>query len=342
MDSVIPFPKRQEWANEIIRLLMLDPKKSPYLIKLVEESRQNGDWDQAAKYCRQRLNNPELSDEADYTRGVVYVYLGAYYYMQGKFKLEESIECYQHSEDIFEREAYEHGQGIALLGRGLAYLDDGKEAQALKLFERSYEIFTELSQRYAATRDQKRANLSEKLRRMLERMRDTIFSPSSVHLIPRVGEVMAGKPTHIGMASDSDQAKAIAVKSGATEVVVDGERYKLFSPKNKISKTVKFSPGGAYRALDVRGESMIEANIEKGDIIFVEVVPRPKQGDLVVVRIDEIYGSTTLVKKYRSYKNHVRLESKNPAYPTTTLTKGSDKFEILGKVVAILKRANDV
>ncbi len=337
VSRVASVPKLRGWANQVLHWLMLDQKIGSDLIGLAEESRRNGNWTQAVEYFRQSLDSLELSDEADYTRGVAYMYLGADHYAKGEFK--GAVEFYQRSDEIFEREAYEHGQGIALLGMGLAYRAQDAKAQALESFEQSCKIFSELSIRYAAIRDYKRESQSKYLCQTVEIFKETIFNPSLVYLIP-LGETIAGRqPIYM----DSYHVTTIAIEPKVTEVVLDGEKYKVLSPYERVPDKVFFNPYDTYFTSKVHGKSMIEARINEGDVILVRVQPTAEQREIVVAQIDEIDGFTTAVKRFRRDADHVYLESENPKYKTRVFTKDSPaEIEILGKVVAILKRANGV
>ncbi len=331
--GVVPSPKLQGWANQILHWLMLDQKIGSDLIGLAEEDRRNGDWPQAVKYFRQDLDSldSELSNEADYTRGVARMYLGADHYAKGEF--DKAIEYYQHSEELFGREAYKHGQGVALLALGLAYRAQDAKARALESFEQSCKIFRELSTRYAAIRDYRRETQSKYLCQTVEILKETIFDPSLVYLIP-LGETIAGEPIY--MVSDH-----IAIMTVASEIVLDGEKYELLSPYKRVPDKVPFNPCDIYFAPKVRGDSMIEAQIDKGDVILVRIQSTAEQREIVVAQIDEIDGLTTAVKRFWRDKDHIRLESENPYYPPLEFTKDSSEIEILGKVVAILKRVDD-
>lgn len=71
--------------------------------------------------------------------------------------------------------------------------------------------------------------------------------------------------------------------------------------------------------LEVDGDSMIDAHIEKGDLVLVEKTDQAKDGQIVVAEID---GEFTL-KYFRKQGNKVWLEPANknykPLYPTHSL-----------------------
>jgi repressor LexA len=68
---------------------------------------------------------------------------------------------------------------------------------------------------------------------------------------------------------------------------------------------------GRTFALRVRGDSMIEENIQDGDIIIVASQPTAENGQIVVALIDDNYAA---VKKFYREPDFIRLESANPQF----------------------------
>lgn len=88
--------------------------------------------------------------------------------------------------------------------------------------------------------------------------------------------------------------------------------------------------GGNLFSLRVRGDSMVDAAINDGDIVVVRQQSEAYNGDIVAAMIDE----EATVKVYRRRSGHVLLEPRNPAYEPI----GGDRAVILGKVVSVLRR----
>ena len=85
-------------------------------------------------------------------------------------------------------------------------------------------------------------------------------------------------------------------------------------------------------ALRVRGESMINAGIFSGDIIFVERTPVASNGEIVVAMIED----EATVKRFYKENGRFRLQPENDDYePIYT-----DEVVILGKVKAVLRYYN--
>ncbi len=87
-------------------------------------------------------------------------------------------------------------------------------------------------------------------------------------------------------------------------------------------------------ALTVRGESMKDAGIMDGDIVFVRAQQTADRGDIVVARI----GEEATVKRYYPEQHHVRLEPANAAFEPIIVDAGSPGFQIEGKVVGLMRQ----
>jgi repressor LexA len=83
-------------------------------------------------------------------------------------------------------------------------------------------------------------------------------------------------------------------------------------------------------ALKVRGDSMIGAQINEGDLVILEQ-RQPKNGEIVAALVD---GETTL-KRYITTRGRPFLQAENPSYPE--IHPVSD-LEIQGVMVALVRR----
>jgi repressor LexA len=74
--------------------------------------------------------------------------------------------------------------------------------------------------------------------------------------------------------------------------------------------SIGLSEGARTFALTVRGDSMIGAHIQEGDVVVLEY-REPRDGDVVAALID---GETTL-KRFVLDNGRPFLKAENPAYP---------------------------
>jgi len=82
-------------------------------------------------------------------------------------------------------------------------------------------------------------------------------------------------------------------------------------------------------ALRVRGESMINAGILNGDIVFVEKTPVARNGDIVVALLED----EATVKTFYKENGHFRLQPENDLLEPIFC----DEIIILGKVISLLR-----
>ena len=87
---------------------------------------------------------------------------------------------------------------------------------------------------------------------------------------------------------------------------------------------------GEYFALRVRGESMLNAGILPGDLVVVHRQQEVHSGEIVVA----LFEDEATVKTYRRKDGHVWLMPANDDYTPID----GDRAEILGKVVAVVRR----
>ena len=135
---------------------------------------------------------------------------------------------------------------------------------------------------------------------MLKRSIRITARSSNVHQVPLLGVVTAGTPIL------------------AVEQI---EEYIPFNGRVTADKPVF--------ALHFVGESMINAGIFDGDIIFAEKTPYAENGEIVVAMID---GQAT-VKTFYKEKGHYRLQPQNDALEPIIV----DEVTILGKVVGLYR-----
>jgi repressor LexA len=90
---------------------------------------------------------------------------------------------------------------------------------------------------------------------------------------------------------------------------------------------------GEHFALEVRGDSMIEAGILDGDTVLIRRDDTAETGDIVVALVDE---EEATLKRLRKRGASIALEAANPAYETRIF--GPDRVRIQGKLVGLLRR----
>lgn len=90
---------------------------------------------------------------------------------------------------------------------------------------------------------------------------------------------------------------------------------------------------GDHFALEVRGDSMIEAGILDDDTVIIRKQDTAETGDIVVALIDD---EEATLKRLRKKGGSIALEAANSAYETRIF--GPDRVRIQGKLVSLIRK----
>jgi repressor LexA len=82
--------------------------------------------------------------------------------------------------------------------------------------------------------------------------------------------------------------------------------------------------------LNIKGESMIKAGINDGDLAIIEKVNSAENGDIVVALIE----NEATIKRFFKEKNHIRLQPENDTMDPILV----DNCSILGKIVGLYRQ----
>src|SRR5437588_785761 len=91
--------------------------------------------------------------------------------------------------------------------------------------------------------------------------------------------------------------------------------------------------GGDHYALEVAGDSMVEAGILDGDTVIIQRCDTAENGSIVVAIIDE---QEVTLKRLRRRGASIALEPANQAYETRIF--GPDRVKVQGRLVGLLRR----
>ncbi len=89
---------------------------------------------------------------------------------------------------------------------------------------------------------------------------------------------------------------------------------------------------GLHYALEVKGDSMIEAGINDGDIVVIREQDDAESGDIVVALIE---GQEATLKRLRKHGRSIALEAANPAYETRVYR--DDQVQVQGRLVGLIR-----
>lgn len=89
---------------------------------------------------------------------------------------------------------------------------------------------------------------------------------------------------------------------------------------------------GQHYALEVKGDSMIEAGINDGDIVVIREQSTAENGDIVVALIAD---EEATLKRFRRKGNMIALEAANPAYETRVFP--DHVVRVQGRLVGLIR-----
>lgn len=87
-----------------------------------------------------------------------------------------------------------------------------------------------------------------------------------------------------------------------------------------------------HYALEVKGDSMIEAGINDGDIVVIREQNSADNGDIIVALVEDHEAT---LKRYRRRGAMIALEAANPAYETRILPEESVRVQ--GRLVGLIR-----
>lgn len=89
---------------------------------------------------------------------------------------------------------------------------------------------------------------------------------------------------------------------------------------------------GEHYALEVKGDSMIDAGINDGDIVVIRETSTAENGDIVVALVED---QEATLKRFFRRSGAIALEAANPAYETRILP--DDKVKVQGRLVGLIR-----
>ncbi|MBV1902051.1 MAG: transcriptional repressor LexA [Marinosulfonomonas sp.] len=89
---------------------------------------------------------------------------------------------------------------------------------------------------------------------------------------------------------------------------------------------------GHHYALEVKGDSMIDAGINDGDVVVIREGITADNGDIVVAIVE---GYEATLKRFRRKGSAIALEAANPAYETRVFR--GDQVKVQGRLVGLIR-----
>ena len=211
--------------------------------------------------------------------------------------------------------------------------DEMKDALDLRSKSGIHRLITALEERGFIRRLPNRARaleivkLPESVAPGLASQRGQGFSPSviegSLGKTPPVERAPAPPPA----ANDSVEIPVMGrIAAGVPIEAIQSHSHTIAMPADLLGN-------GDHYALEVRGDSMIEAGILDGDTVVIRRSDSADSCDIVVALIDD---EEATLKRLRKKGASVALEAANPAYETRIF--GPGRVRIQGKLVSLFRR----
>ena len=177
------------------------------------------------------------------------------------------------------------------------------------------------------------------IRRLPNRARaiEVIKLPDSVnqHSAPRRGftpSVIEGNLGRVRTSSEDDGGRPVAVPmmgriaAGTPIEAIQTRSHTINVPPDMLTS-------GDHFALEVRGDSMIDAGILDGDTVLIRKSEAADTGDIVVALIDD---EEATLKRFRRRGASIALEPANTSYEVRILP--PTRVRIQGKLVGLFRR----
>lgn len=216
--------------------------------------------------------------------------------------------------------------------------DEMKDALDLRSKSGIHRLITALEERGFIRRLPNRARALEVVRlpdSVTPGLASPARAPGSKGFSPSVIQGNLGKPRPVAAAGPAGEEATAEIVS----IPVMG-RIAAGTPISAIQTYTHAIPvpfdllgGGEHFALEVRGDSMIEAGILDGDTVLIKRSDHADSGDIVVALVDE---EEATLKRLRKRGASVALEAANPAYETRIF--GPDRVKVQGRLIGLIRR----
>lgn len=200
--------------------------------------------------------------------------------------------------------------------------DEMKEALDLRSKSGIHRLITALEERGFIRRLAHRARAIE-----IVRLPDSMDKGG---FTPRVIEGDRGAPPPAAMSVEPIHAMELPVMgriaAGTPIAAISEVSHNVAVPGSMLSGS------DHHYALEVKGDSMIDAGINDGDVVVIRETSTADNGDIVVALVD---GQEATLKRFRRKGAAIALEAANPAYETRVFH--DDQVKVQGRLVGLIR-----
>ena len=135
-------------------------------------------------------------------------------------------------------------------------------------------------------------------------------------------------PNQMSMQSDNTEVPLLGKIAAGTPIEAISEKnYMIEFPNMMLSKGIE------HYALEIEGDSMIEAGIFDGDTVLIEKCQTARDGNIIVALVNREEATLkTLIRK----DNKIHLQPENSEYETQIYS--PEQVEIQGRLVGLLRK----
>lgn len=209
--------------------------------------------------------------------------------------------------------------------------DEMKEALDLASKSGIHRLITALEERGFIRRLPNRARALEVIK-----LPDAVSPSQNRGFSPSVIEGSRGKSAPVrvapepGLAANDDMSGFEIpvmgkIAAGVPISAIENRTRSVILPPDMIGK-------GEHYALEVEGDSMINAGILDGDTVVIRRTDVANPGDIVVALVDDAEAT---LKRFRRKGASIALEAANPAYETRIF--GPDRVRVQGRLVGLVR-----
>jgi repressor LexA len=184
------------------------------------------------------------------------------------------------------------------------------------------------------------------LRRLAHRARalEIIKLPENSNAPMQRSKTVVAKRPQLGLVEAGGSIRSTASRGSGglrpiVEVPVMG-RIAAGTPIEALQNVTESLPvaqaliaSGEHYALEVSGDSMVNAGILNGDTVVIQRTEDAHSGDIVVALVD---NHEATLKRLRKRGSQIALEAANPAFETRIFN--SDRVKVQGRLVGLFRR----
>ena len=209
--------------------------------------------------------------------------------------------------------------------------DEMKDALDLKSKSGIHRLITALVERGFIRRLPHRARAIEVIK-LPENSEPSASAPKRVGFQPSVIEGSRGKrnidvpPSHVIDSRTVSVPVMGRIAAGVPISAIQSHSHDIACPPDLLTN-------GEHFALEVKGDSMIEAGIHDGDTVIIRRCDSAENGDIVVALVEK---EEATLKRLRKKGSTIALEAANPEFKTRIF--GPDQVDIQGRLVGLIRR----